>query len=165
MQKRSNQKTNSMNTIIKPISKQVVVAASQETAFKVFTANMDSWWPRTHHIGNAPMVEFIVEPGAGGRWYSKHEDGSEVNVGKVIKWDPFESLILNWQIDGNFKCNPDLITEVEVQFIPLDAKTTKVLLEHRNLERLGEGKAVESMDEGWGQIMELYKKNVTAKQL
>ena len=34
-------------------------------------------------------------------------------------------------------------------------------MEHKDLDRLGEGgKAIESMDGGWGMIMNLYKKVV-----
>jgi hypothetical protein len=30
-------------------------------------------------------------------------------------------------------------------------------LEHKNLDRIGAGKTIESMNEGWGKILELYK--------
>ncbi len=75
-----------------------------------------------------------------------------------MTWDPFGKLVLVWQIDGNFKCDPELISEVEVNFIPEGATSTRVLFEHRDLQKLAGGlKVVESMDEGWGLIMELYK--------
>ena len=143
--------------IIQPIRKELVVEASQETAFKVFTERIDIWWPKTHHIGNSPMTELVLEPGMNGRWYSKHEDGSEANVGKVLTWDPYQNLVLAWQINGDFRFDPELITDVEVQFISEGPRTTRVKLEHKNLDRLGAGKAVESMDEGWGYILDLYK--------
>jgi hypothetical protein len=146
-----------MKNYVAPIKKEITVQASQQTAFDVFTQQMDTWWPRTHHTGNTPMTELLLESGDDGRWYSKHEDGSEVEVGKVIRWDPYSNLLLNWQIDGNFKYNPSLTTEVEVQFIAIDPTTTKVIMEHRNLDRLVEGKVIDSMDMGWGMIMEMYK--------
>lgn len=144
------------------IKKELLVQASQETAFKVFTEKMDSWWPRTHHIGSTPMTEMVVEPGLNGRWYSKHEDGSEANIGKVLTWDPYLLFVLDWQINGDFKFDPHLSTEVEVQFISETPNLTRVKFEHKNLERLGGGKAIESMDEGWGMILDLYK-NLSAK--
>jgi hypothetical protein len=150
-----------MQTINRSIKKQVITEASQEVAFNIFTAKMDSWWPKTYHTGSTPMTELVLEPAIGGRWYSKHEDGSEVEVGKVIQCDPFQTVILNWQIDGEFKFDPDLTTEVEVQFIPIDANNTTVILEHRNLDRLGGEMAIESMHQGWSMIMELYKQTVT----
>jgi uncharacterized protein YndB with AHSA1/START domain len=148
-----------MNTVvIEPIRKDFLVAASQETAFKVFTEQIDTWWPYTHHVGTSNMSETVLEPRLDGRWYSKHEDGSEANVGHVLAWDPYALLVLAWQVNGDFKFDPDLISEVEVQFIAESPKQTRVRFEHRDLEKLGGGtKIIDSMDEGWGMILNLYK--------
>lgn len=145
---------------IESIKKELLVEASQATAFKVFTEKMDLWWPSTHHIGKSPMTEMALEPGLNGRWYSKHEDGSEANVGYVMQWQPHDLLILAWQINGDFQYDPELITEVEVHFIAEGLKTTKIKFEHKNLTRLGGSKVLESMDEGWGYILDLYKKSI-----
>ena len=147
--------------IITPIKKEVLVAASQDTAFKVFTSKMDAWWPRTHHIGKTPLVSSVLEPRVNGRWYSRHEDGSEVNIGYVLSWDPYGRVVLIWQVNSDFQCDPDLKTEIEVLFIPEGAAKTLVKLEHRNLERLGGGeKTVEAMDRGWALILGLYMEEV-----
>lgn len=144
--------------MIPNIKKELVVAAKQETCFKVFTEKMDAWWPRTHHVGKSPMTEMVLEPGKDGRWFTKHEDGSEVNTGTVLVWQAYDLLVLNWQINGDFQYDPSVLTEVEVKFIAEGANSTRVLMEHKDLDRLGEGgKAIESMDEGWGMIMNLYK--------
>jgi hypothetical protein len=149
------------NLIIAPIKKEVQVAASQEIAFNVFTAKMAAWWPRTHHVGMSPMVSFILEPHVNGRWYTCHEDGSEVNIGFVLVWEPYSRVILNWQVNADFKCDPNVNTEIEVQFIPEGPTKTLVKLEHRNLERLGGGeKTVEAMDRGWGMILGLYQDEI-----
>ena len=100
-----------------PIKKEVVVDASQETSFKVFTEKIDQWWPKELHVGKAPLRESILEPKPSGRWYSTHEDGSEVTIGYIIDWNPFDRLLLAWQIDGNFTYDPDLVSEIEVTFI------------------------------------------------
>ena len=44
-----------------PVQKTITVEASQERAFEVFTAGIDTWWPRSHHIGKSPMKKNIVE--------------------------------------------------------------------------------------------------------
>lgn len=143
--------------MIPNIKKELLVAATQETCFQVFTQKMDAWWPKTHHVGKTPMTEMVLENHQGGRWYSKHEDGSEVNVGIVLAWRPFDLLILNWQIDANFQCDPSIRSAVEVRFIP-EGNQTRVKMEHKDLDRLGQGsKAIESMDEGWGMILNLYQ--------
>ncbi|HXO77508.1 MAG TPA: SRPBCC family protein [Puia sp.] len=140
------------------ITKELIVETSQANAFTVFTGNMDSWWPRTHHIGKTPMTELVLEPGVNGRWFSRHEDGSEVDIGYVLVWQPYDVLVLAWQVNAKFEYAPEIVTEVEVQFIPNGPQTTLVKLEHKNLTRLGEGKHVDGMDEGWGMILQLYKK-------
>lgn len=139
------------------IQKEVLVQATQQTAFEVFSGNMDSWWPRTHHVGKTPMTEMVLEPGSNGRWYSKHEDGNEVMVGHVLTWQPYDLLVLNWQLGADFHYNPELTTEVAVQFISR-GDATLIKFEHRNLERMGDGpKQVADMDQGWGYILQLYK--------
>ena len=144
--------------LIQSIKKELIVEASQMTAFKVFTEKIDMWWPVAYHIGSSPLVETVLEQGVNGRWYTKHEDGSEANVGYVQLWDPYAQLTLVWQVNGNFKYDPGLITEIEVLFIPESAKLTQIKLEHKNLERLGDGgKTIESMETGWGLILQLYK--------
>ncbi|MGF7079372.1 SRPBCC family protein [Mucilaginibacter sp. UYCu711] len=153
-----------MQTIsLTSIKKEFTVETTQERAFKVFTEKMDLWWPRQHHIGSTAMTEMVVEPYVNGRWYSKHTDGSEANVGRVLTYQPYDLFVLAWQIDGNFKCDPNLVTEVVVAFIPEGPKTTRVKFEHKDLQKLADGtKVIESMDEGWGMIMEQYK-NITEK--
>jgi len=125
-----------------PIRKEIVVQASQERCFRVFT-RMGSWWPKDHHIGKSPLVDVIVEEKVGGRWYSKHEDGSETNTGEVLVWDPVDRLVLSWQISASWQFDPTLRTEVELRFVKVGDKATRVELEHRNLE--GYGDAAESM--------------------
>lgn len=147
-----------MQTInLTSIKKELTVAAAQATAFKVFTEQMNLWWPSTHHAGKCPMTELVLEARTGGRWYSRHEDGSEVNVGHVMTYQPHDLFILAWQLTADYQFDPELITEVEVQFIPEGPKSTRVKFEHKNLQRLNSAKAVESMNKGWGDIMKLYK--------
>jgi uncharacterized protein YndB with AHSA1/START domain len=64
--------------------------------------------------------------------------GVECEIGKVLVWDPPSRIVLGWQLTADWKFDPDLITEVEVRFIPESANTTRVELEHRNLERFGD---------------------------
>ena len=103
---------------IAPVRKQIVVNASQSRAFTVFTAKMSRWWPATHSILKSPLKECIVEPRVGGRWYAVGEDGSSCQTGYVIEWQPPERLVLAWQIDPQWQYDPELVTEVEVKFIP-----------------------------------------------
>lgn len=143
-----------------PVRKTVTVKTAPRHAFEVFTAGVGTWWPPSHHIGTSPMKLSVIEPGVGGRWYSICEDDSQCDIGKVLDWSPPGRLVLAWQIDGQFRYDPDLITEIEVTFTDQGDGTTRVDLEHRHLERMGDlaesGRARLDAPNGWGLILSLY---------
>lgn len=61
-----------------PVRKSITVQATPEAAFAVFTDEMDSWWPREHHIGKSPMKRIVGWRGkVGGRCYTEQEDGTD----------------------------------------------------------------------------------------
>jgi uncharacterized protein YndB with AHSA1/START domain len=122
---------------IEPVRKEIVVEASQERAFRVFTNGISRWWPREHHIGKSPLKTMVIEPQAGGRWYSICEDGSECGVGKVLAWEPPSRVLLAWQITAQWQYDPDFVTEAEVNFLVEGPKRTRVTIEHRNMDRFG----------------------------
>lgn len=124
-------------TSIEPVRKHIVIDAPQAHVFNVFTVGIDTWWPRDHHIGTSPLKQVIIEPKAGGRWYSISEDGSESGTGKVLEWDPPKRVVLAWQITADWKYDPELVTEVEVTFTAQGPKKTRVDVEHRNMSRFG----------------------------
>jgi uncharacterized protein YndB with AHSA1/START domain len=142
------------------IKKSVVVNVSQQRAFEVFTTGIDSWWPRSHHIGESPLEESIIEPRQDGRWYGRSVDGSESPAGRVLVWEPPGRLVLAWQITGEWRYDPDLVTEVEVHFIPEAPDRTRVELEHRNLDRFGkhgaEMRATFTSDGGWTGLLPMF---------
>ncbi len=137
------------------IRKQLVVEAPAERAYRVFSENMGIWWPREHHIGKAPLKDCVIEPRVDGRWYEVGEDGSECEWGRVLAWDPPRRLLLAWQLNAEFRYDPELTTEVEITFTVLGPKRTRVDFEHRNLERFGAAAARlrTGMDAGWGAIL------------
>ena|SRR5579872_6181155 len=147
---------------MEPVRKTITVKATPEHAFRVFTEGVDSWWPREHHIGAAPMKRNIIEGRAGGRCYSEQTDGTEAPWGSVLVWEPPQRLVLAWQITPQWKFESDLskASEVEVSFTPEPGGHTRVDLNHRHWERHGEG--AETMrnavggDGGWGGLLRLF---------
>jgi hypothetical protein len=144
------------------VRRSVTVKTSVERAFQVFTAEFDSWWPRTHHIGKSPMTKAIIEPFVGGRCYSEQEDGTACPWGHVTAWEPPRRFMFAWQITHEWGFEPDLskASEVEVRFSPEGDGSTRVDLEHRHFERHGAGApaiktAVESPN-GWGGLLALF---------
>ncbi len=149
-----------------PVRKSVMVRAPVERAFEVFTADIGKWWPKTHHIGAAEMQSVVVEPRPGGRWFERDVDGSECDIGHVLVWDPPARLVLAWQLNAEWKFDRELVTEVEVRFIPSEARLTRVELEHRHLERLRESAAKlrDAIDSpgGWSALLDLYAQAAAA---
>jgi Activator of Hsp90 ATPase homolog 1-like protein len=122
---------------IAPVRREVVVPAGRARAFEVFTAGMTGWWPKDHHIGSAPIEEVVIEPREGGRWYTRHTDGSETSTGYVAAWEPPSRVVVTWQITADWQFDASLITTVEVRFTEDGPERTRVELEHRDLERFG----------------------------
>ena len=142
-----------------PVRKSMFVNAPQDHAFEVFTGGIGRWWPKSHKIGKAELDFPVIEPREGGRWYERDVDGSECEIGKVLAWEPPSRVLLAWQLDAQWAFDRELITEVEVTFTP-EGTGTRVELEHRHLERMGERadaarEAVEGPN-GWGLILQLY---------
>jgi len=153
-------------TIDTPVRKTITVKAPAARAFDVFTRGFDTWWPRGHHIGKAPLQEAIIETRAGGRCYSKSIDGSECDWGSVLVWEPPHRFVMAWQISPEWQYEPDLAksSEVEIRFTPLADGSTRVDLEHRYFHRHGPGgakvrTAVDSAN-GWGDLLVLFAAKV-----
>lgn len=144
------------------VRKSIVVETSQQRAFEVFTAGVDSWWMREYHIGQgAPLDEMVVELKEGGRCYGRDADG-EWDWGKVLTYEPPDRVIFAWQLTADWKFDPDLETEVEVRFIEEGPNRTRVELEHRDLERFGDSQQAvrERIDSpgGWPRFLEEFAK-------
>jgi uncharacterized protein YndB with AHSA1/START domain len=145
---------------IAPVLKSLRVNTGQARAFEVFTAGLDRWWPKSHHIGASEAKTVAIEPRVGGRWYELGEDGTETTVGHILVWEPPHRFAFSWEISGDFKSDPSLGSEVEVRFIAEGEETTRVELEHRLFERMGaEGgtKMHDAVDRGWLSIVALFK--------
>jgi uncharacterized protein YndB with AHSA1/START domain len=154
--------TQQVNT--QPVTRTITVAASQERAFDVFTAQFGTWWPREYSIGEADMADFVMEPKVGGRWYEVGVDGKECDTGRVLVFDPPERVVFAWHLDAQFQYDPDPehASEVEVRFVAEGPSQTRVELEHRGFERHGDGaEGVRGgVDRGWPYCLELYAKAI-----
>jgi uncharacterized protein YndB with AHSA1/START domain len=146
---------------VQSVKKTVLVEAPQAHAFAVFAERQSSWWPlATHHIGKAAAQDAVLEPRAGGRWFERGVDGSECDWGRVLVWEPPHRLVLGWEISADWQHDPNLKTEVEVRFIAVGPRSTRVELEHRHLERYGD--KAESMrkgldsEGGWQQLLQIF---------
>ena len=151
-----------MTVMIKPapVRKSITVDVPVEKAFEVFTERFGSWWPVSYSIGKSALKGAAIEPRVGGRWFEIGEDGSQCNWGEVLAWEPPTRLLLAWRIRGDWQFDPALLTEVEINFIPLHENSTRVELEHRLLENLGDAaeatRQTFESEHGWGGILAGY---------
>jgi hypothetical protein len=144
------------------VRKSIIVKTGVERAFRVFTEGIDTWWPRTHHIGASPMKRTILEGRSGGRCYTEQEDGTECDWGQVLDWDPPRRFVMAWQVSPMWQYEPDLTrsSEVEVRFTAERDGSTRVDLEHRHFERHGTGweqmRAQIDAEGGWGGMLQMF---------
>ena len=136
------------------VRKTISVACSVEHAFATFTEGISTWWPLgTHSIGDARAQEAVFERRAGGRIYEIWDDGREHDWGILLTWDPPHRLVYSWSP------NPEqtMPTEVEVRFTS-EAGGTRVELEHRGWERLGENATdrQQRYETGWDIVLAAY---------
>lgn len=123
------------------VRKQVVVAAPIERAFRVFTEQFDRIKPREHNLLAVEIAETVFEPRVGGHIYDRGVDGSECRWARVLVYEPPHRVVFSWDINPRWQIEPDpaRTSEVEVRFVAESADRTRVELEHRKLERHGEG--------------------------
>ena len=123
------------------IGASVVVAAPIERAFSVFTKDFGRFKPREHNLLQAEIAETVFEPRVGGHLYDRGVDGSECRWARVLAYEPPHRVVFSWDISPRWQLESELAktSEVEVRFVAEAPDRTRVELEHRNLERHGEG--------------------------
>ena len=119
----------------------IVVEASIERAFRVFTEDFGSFKPPEHNLLDVEIAETVFEPREGGHLYDRGVDGSECRWARVLAYEPPDRVVISWDIDPRWQIETDLekTSEVEVRFISETPERTRVELEHRKLDRHGDG--------------------------
>jgi uncharacterized protein YndB with AHSA1/START domain len=102
-------------------------------AFTVWTSQIGTWWPRDHTLTGDPE-DIVLESGPGGRIYERSPAGVRHEWGQVTVWEPPWRLAYLWHLGRD---SADA-TEVEIHFVDEDGGRTRVEIEHRGWERLGD---------------------------
>jgi uncharacterized glyoxalase superfamily protein PhnB len=125
-------------------------------AFRVFTAEIGSWYVVDRHtvVDHRQTVDIRIEPHVGGRFLDVHDavTGAGVEMGRVTVWDPPRALAF---VD-------DRRTEIEVTFAPVDRGRTLVAIEQRGLDRLTPDEADHVRRFGWRLLLGWFAESLAS---
>jgi uncharacterized protein YndB with AHSA1/START domain len=118
-----------------------VVEVPIERAFQAFTDDFDRIKPREHNMLSVEIAESVFEPSVGGRVFDRGVDGSECQWARVLAYEPPHRVVISWDISPRWQIETDRdrTSEVEVRFSAESAQRTRVDVEHRYLDRHGDG--------------------------
>jgi uncharacterized protein YndB with AHSA1/START domain len=146
---------------IAAVRQSVTVPLTPERAYDLFVDEFDSWWPKgSHTVADATGV--VLEAREGGRWGELDARREFSPWGRVLEAQRPNRILLAWQLDPEFKFDPDAArqTEVEVTFAAEGESSTVVTLEHRGFAVWGErGAAMRdsvSSEGGWTALLNAY---------
>jgi uncharacterized protein YndB with AHSA1/START domain len=144
------------------VKRSILVEAPIERAFEVFTKRFGSFKPVEHNLLAVKIAETVFEPRVGGHLYDRGVDGSECRWARVLAYDPPHRVLLSWNISPRWQIesDPDKASEWEVRFTAETPQRTRVEIEHRKLERHGEGwegvRDGVAGDQGWPLYLQRY---------
>ena len=141
---------------------EITVDVPVDHAFLVFTKRFDEIKPREHNLLTVPIDRTVLEPRVGGTIYDVGTDGSICTWARILAYQPPHRLVISWDISPRWRVEPDpsRTSEVEIQFIAETPQRTKVVLEHRHLDRHGdgwEGFTTLDTDDGWPLYLARYR--------
>ena len=118
------------------VVRSIDVAVDSDTAFRLFTEEIGSWYRSGRWSWNDPerAKTILIEPGVGGRWLEVWDEttGEGYELGRVRIWEPGERVVLSYR---NVHMPDD--TEVEVRF-ERAGTVTRVTLEHRGIAEMSD---------------------------
>jgi uncharacterized protein YndB with AHSA1/START domain len=140
----------------------IVVDAPRERAFQVFTQDFGRFKPAEHNMLGTEIAETVFEPRVGGRLYDRGVDGSECRWARVLVYEPPDRVVLSWDISPQWQIesDPAKASEWEVRFVAEAPGRTRVEIDHRHLDRHGEGwegvREGVGGDQGWPLYLHRY---------
>lgn len=151
------------------VRQQLSVEAPVDKAFEVFVERFGDFKPPEHNLLAVPIARTVFEPRIGGHIYDVGVDGSECRWARVLVYEPPHRVVFSWNIGPRWQLESDAenASEVEVTFVAETPDRTRVVLEHRNLDRHGPGwdglaDAV-GHDQGWTLYLARYSALLTVE--
>jgi uncharacterized protein YndB with AHSA1/START domain len=113
-----------------PIRQATLVRGDRAHTFDTFVRTIGVWWPlKPFSAGGDRVRDVVFERRLGGRVYETWDDGTVVEWGELLAWEPPARFVLTWN-------QTPVVTEVEIAFAVLGPALTRVTVEHRGWERL-----------------------------
>jgi Activator of Hsp90 ATPase homolog 1-like protein len=120
-----------------PVRQATLVRSDISHTFDVFVTDIGVWWPvQPFSAGRERVVGVTVEPRLHGRVYETWADGTVVEWGRLLVWEPPRRIAMTWT-------STPVTTEVELSFTALGPALTRVAVEHRGWEALSEAQLSE----------------------
>lgn len=96
-----------------PIRQSTTVRGDIDRTFEAFVRLIGAWWPvEPLSVGKNRVRDVTVDPRLGGRVYETWDDGTTVDWGEVVVWQPSSRLVMSW-------VHTPAPTEVELSFAAL----------------------------------------------
>jgi uncharacterized protein YndB with AHSA1/START domain len=105
------------------ITKSVLLRMMPDATFKLFTEQINVWWPAERRHTNDP--ESTLHLYADGRFFERASDGYELELGRVIEWVAPLRIVLDFYI----ATGPAHPTKAEIQFAA-EGGGTRVTITH-----------------------------------
>jgi uncharacterized glyoxalase superfamily protein PhnB len=125
------------------VTASVEVSVDPQTAFRIFTEEIDAWWVRgpINFFDGARAAAMRFEPGVGGRYLEVYDDaaGDALEIGRITVWEPGKRLVYRSSLDD---------TEVDILFETTPGGT-RVMLE----QRLVPGGQTGFFQSGWASVL------------
>ncbi len=123
------------------VRRSAVVEVPIDRAFTFFTSDIGAWWDPDKHLLAEPVAGMVFEPRVGGQIIDRGVSGAESRWATVLVYDPPTYVAFSWNIDlaWGIEADPAKRSEVHVTFSAQGEHRTLVELEHRHLDRHGEG--------------------------
>jgi Activator of Hsp90 ATPase homolog 1-like protein len=113
-----------------PVCQSTLVRSDVAHTFDVFVRAIGAWWPvQPYSAGGERVRQVTFERRVGGRVYETWGDGTTVDWGEVLVWDPPAGFTISWR-------STPAVTEVELVFSELGPSLTRVAVEHRGWDAL-----------------------------
>ncbi|HUB39704.1 MAG TPA: SRPBCC family protein [Streptosporangiaceae bacterium] len=135
------------------------VACPPEHAFAMWTSRIGTWWPADHTVSGHRDLTVVLESGVGGRIYERTADGTEHDWGVVTIWEPPKRLAYLWHLGSD----RSQATDVDIRFVARGPGDTRIEIEHRGWERLGEeaGRRRDGNRMGWEAVLPHFAAAIT----